>query len=511
MSDHERHLDVAVVGGGVSGLACGLWLHRAGRSVLVLEASSAPGGCVRTLRHEGWTFELGPNAITDPSGAVKLLCEAAGIAARRREAEGAAAKRYIYKSEPTATKGEGSGRLLALPLSPLSFAASPLLSARTKLGLLREPFIAPAPEDTEESVADFVRRRLGPEFLDVLVGPFVSGIYAGDPERLSIRWAIPRIYELEQQHGSLIRGALARRKGPSPSGEPVSFPEGLEELPRAMAGVLGERLVLDTPVVGLERCHEGFLLEARSRHGGTRRIRADRVIIATPADVAAHLLSGIAPEARTLAEIPYAPVVSVALGFREGPFAQQLDGFGFLAPASEKLDLLGCLFSSSLFEGRTPPGCIALTALAGGATRPEMVDLPEGTLLERILRDLRRALGPLPDPIFHHVTRWPRAIPQYQLGHGRFVALAATLQRAFPGLYFAGNWIGGISLADCIRNASALCEAMLGGVGKKGITTADPQDGSPEAALRAARGERADRPAAVALETSGRGQGKAHG
>jgi oxygen-dependent protoporphyrinogen oxidase len=502
MSDHERHLDVAVVGGGVSGLACGLWLHRAGRSVLVLEASSAPGGCVRTLRHEGWTFELGPNAITDPSGAVKLLCEAAGIAARRREAEGAAAKRYIYKSEPTATKGEGSGRLLALPLSPLSFAASPLLSARTKLGLLREPFIAPAPEDTEESVADFVRRRLGPEFLDVLVGPFVSGIYAGDPERLSIRWAMPRIYELERQHGSLIRGALARRKGPAPAGEPVSFPEGLEELPRAMAGVLGEHFVLDTPVAGLERCHGGFHLEARSRNGLTRRLRADRVILAVPADVAARLLSGLAPEARALGEIPYAPVVSVALGLRDGHFARRLDGFGFLAPGSEKLDLLGCLFSSTLFEGRTPPGCVALTALAGGATRPEMVDLPEGALLERILRDLRRALGPLPDPIFHHVTRWPRAIPQYEVGHGRFVALAAAFERSFPGLHFSGNWLGGISLADCIRNASALCEGIVGGAGEKGTGTADP---------RAASDTRVERRAAAGLEASGCSEGEVRG
>jgi oxygen-dependent protoporphyrinogen oxidase len=306
-----------------------------------------------------------------------------------------------------------------------------------------------------------VRRRLGQPYLDTLVGPFVSGVYAGDPEKLSVRWAVKVIHGLEQEHGSLIRGALARRKGPAPGGRLVSFPEGLEELPRALARSLGTDLYLNAEVTGLAQANGGFLLETKEQ-GGIGRLRAERVILAAPADAASRLLSALGPSERCdLAGIPYAPVVSVALGFRDQNLGARLKGFGFLVPRVEDLTILGCLFSSSLFEGRAPEGCVALTVLVGGATQPEILQMDEAALLAMVLRDLRKALGALPDPIFRHVTRWPRAIPQYNLGHGRFVEAARLLEEAFPGIHVGGNLLEGVSLADCIRNARSLADSII--------------------------------------------------
>jgi oxygen-dependent protoporphyrinogen oxidase len=456
MSRPDRQVEVAVVGGGISGLTCGFWLKRAGRSVVVLERSAEPGGSVRTLRQDGWTFELGPNTITDASGVVERLCAAAGLQSRQIEAGTGARNRYIYKRGNKSDRSEESGRLIPLPLSPLAFAATPLLPLRAKLRLFREPFIPPRRDESEESVADFVRRRLGREVLENFVGPFISGVYAGDPERLSVRWAVRRIHALERDHGSLIRGALARRKGPAPGGKLISFKRGLAEISEALAATLEGDLLLRTRATRLRHAPPHFEVETMDEDGRHVSLRASRVILASPADAVAPLLEGLAPgRGSPFAEIPYAAVVSVALGLPDGPFARQLDGFGFLAPRVENLAILGCLFSSSLFEGRTPPRGVALTVLAGGATQPELVQMPEGELMETVARDLRRALGPLPEPVFTHVTRWPRAIPQYNIGHGRFVELARSLEEAFPGLHLAGNLLHGISVSDCIAGVRA--------------------------------------------------------
>lgn len=464
MSIPDQRVAIAIVGGGVSGLTCGFRLKQAGQSVRLLERTHRPGGCVKTLRKDGWIFELGPNTITDATGAIARLCDAVGIGARLVEARREADRRFIYKK---AARGAGApggrGNLILLPVSPPAFFTSNILPLRAKLRLFLEPFIPPRRGGAEESVGDFVRRRLGQPWLDYLVGPFVSGVYAGDPEKLSMQWAVKTIHGIEQAHGSLIRGALARRKGPAPKGRLISFPEGLEELTGALAGMLGQDLHLETEVRALDRSPEGFVLHTRAADGSEARLHAREVVLAVPADVAGRLLSGLAPgRGDALAEIPYSPVVSVALGFQDPDLAARVNGFGFLVPRVEGLGILGCLFSSSIFDDRAPPGAVGLTALVGGATAPEALEMEEEDLLAMVLRELRKALGPLPDPVFRHVARWPRAIPQYNLGHGRFVALAHSLQQEFPGLHVAGNILHGISLSDCIQNAEQLCGSLLG-------------------------------------------------
>lgn len=433
--------DVVVVGAGISGLTAAFHLARAGLEVAVLEASERVGGAITTLRRDGWLFELGPNTVLASRPAVGELIRAAGLEAERLEAPPSARRRYLWKGE----------ELVPLPVGPVGFLTTPLFPLGAKLRLLREPWIRRAPEGVEESIAAFVRRRLGEAFLDYAVGPFVSGVYAGDPERLSVRWAVARIHALEREHGSLIRGALARRKGPAPGGAMISFRDGLESLPLRLAAVVG-RVRTGCPCRRLERRGEGFV--AVTEAGA---YQARRLILAVPADVQARLLGELTGGAgEALAEIPYAPVAVACYGFRRGDVAHPLDGFGFLAPRKESLRLLGCLFPSTLFPGRAPDGHVALTAFAGGRTDPEIVGRDEADLHRGLLADLDRALGLSGEPVFRRLERWPRAIPQFEVGHGRFVELGRRLEAEHPGLHLAGNVFAGVSVPDCIQGAAEL-------------------------------------------------------
>lgn len=447
--------DAVVVGAGISGLTAAFYLARGGLSVAVLEASERVGGAITTLRQDGWLFELGPNTVLASRPAVGELIRDAGLEEELVEAVPAAKKRYLWKGE----------RLLPLPSGPRGFLTTPLFSPGAKLRLLREPWIRRAPEEVEESIGQFVRRRLGGAFLDYAVGPFVSGVYAGDPELLSVRWAVRRIYALERDHGSLIRGALARlrqgrRSGPAPGGAMISFREGLETLPRRLAAEIG-RVRTGSPCRRLTREGDGFVAET-----GAGLFQAPRVILAVPAEVQAGLLAELsAGTSRALAEIPYAPVTVACYGFRRREVAHPLDGFGFLVPRKESLRILGCLFPSTLFPGRAPEGHVALAAFAGGRTDPEIAAWEEEEVHRAVLADLDRSLGLAGEPVFRRLERWPRAIPQFEVGHGRFVELARRLEGEHPGLHLSGNLFSGVSVPDCIQGAAELAAQVLAEAG----------------------------------------------
>ncbi len=449
--------DVVVLGGGISGLTAGFLLKEKGFETVVLEASPRPGGCITTWAHDGFLFEMGPNTVLNNALEIDDLCRSAGILDERLTARPASKKRYIVKN----------GRLVALPGGPLGFAATPLFSVGAKLRLLKEPFIGRAPRDAEESIAQFVRRRLGEEFLQYAVGPFVSGVYAGDPERLSVRHAVGKIYALERDHGGLIRGAFAKKKGPAPAGGLFSFPSGLQALPQRLARRLGDGFRARTGAAAVRRDGGIYTVEAVREDGTVETLAARSVVSAVPAKAAASVLAPLGGDFPALiGGLPYADVALVCLGFPREAVAHPLDGFGFLAPEAEKRHVLGCLFPSSLFPGRAPEGFVALSAFVGGAVHPERAAGSQDDIVGRVLEDLRPLLGISGKPVVARVESWQPAIPQYNVGHGAFKEAASRFEADNPGTFVSGNLLYGVSVGNCIQNATAVAgrvEAFLGG------------------------------------------------
>lgn len=443
---------VAVLGGGITGLTAAWHLRQAGLTPTVFESSVRVGGAIGTVHADGWRHELGPNSLLEGSPEVGEFVTAAGLGSRRIYASPAAGNRYIVRG----------GRPVRMPTSPGTFLTTSLFSLRAKLALLGEPFRARGPADRDESVADFAVRRLGREFLDYAVNPFVGGVYAGDPRRLSVRDGFPKLHALEQKHGSLIRGALARRNtSGGPAGRMFSFADGLEELPRALAQSLGAAVRLKTHVRSLRPHGHSWEVESES-NGARRRDFFSAVVCALPADALVGLNFVDVPRPDGLGglrEIEHPPVASVFTGYRREDVAHALDGFGVLVPEIERRRILGTLFSSSLFPGRAPAGYVALTTFVGGTLQPEIARLDDGALLRVVQEELTSLLGVKREPVFARLQRWPRAIPQYTLGYRRHQEAVAAFEAGAPGLFIGGNCRDGISLANCIASGRRLAQA----------------------------------------------------
>ena len=360
-----------------------------------------------------------------------------------------------------------------------------------------------------------MRRRLGTEFLDYAIDPFVAGIYAGDPEQISVRAAFPKLHALEQRWGSLIRGQILgarerkrQKEAAKNTARSFSFAGGMQQLTDALAAALGA-LALKARVTRLQRDGAGLFTVQAEQDGVAVAWRARTVLLATPADTAAALLREHAADAAAALEsIVYAPVATVASAYALRDIAHALDGFGCLVPRKEQRRVLGVLFSSSMFDGRAPAGTALLTTFVGGQRNPELPQLPEGEIADLAHQEHAALLGARGRPSFQAVTRWPRAIPQYTLGHLGRVARAEGAQRVLPGLFFCANWKGGVSVGDCIRNGHLEAEAVAAWLRNSGGATQlrrhdrrsmipeighfgiDPRPAAGVAARRAAAGRR---------------------
>lgn len=435
-------MDVAVIGAGITGLSAALELRARGARVTVLEASARVGGVITTLQRDGWLVEAGPTSLT-ATAQLEALIDQLGLGAQRIGTQPAAARRYIVRG----------GQLVALPDGPASLAGSAALSAGAKLALLREPLLPARRDADDESLAALVRRRLTSEILDYLVNPLVAGIYAGDPERLSVKYAMPILHDAERKHGSLLVGAVREmkaRRGIVRQKGITSFASGLHALPAAMAASLGDGLLLSTRVTQVERLGSTWRVTTDGAHRGVRDV--DAVLCATPAHAlgALGLPTQVAGTFAAITRITHPPVATLALGFRRDDVAHPLDGFGVLVPAVERRSILGALFSSSVFAGRAPAGHVLLTCFLGGMRQPELGRASLDEVLPQVLDDLRQLLGLRGAPIFRHHQPWSQAIPQYEIGHERVVQAAQSIESALPGLYLAGQWRSGVALGDCI-------------------------------------------------------------
>ncbi len=450
---------VAVIGAGITGLTAAWTLRREGLDVVVFEAAPRGGGAIGSFRVGEWLHETGPNALMENSAEVPALIEEIGLAKQRVYASPAAKKRYVVRDDV----------MHAMPGSPVAFALTDLFSWKAKLKLLGEPWRRRASADEEESVAQFVNRRLGREFLDYAVNPFVGGVYAGDPARLSVKHGFPKLWKLEQEHGSLIRGAIARRNASGgPAGRMFSFAGGLQELPRTMEHLLAGAVRRGTRVRAVRRTGAAWEVEFKTA-GVVLKEKFAAVICALPPDGLAKIaFEGFAhaAELKEWSRIEHAPVASVFTGWRREAVAHPLDGFGVLVPEVERGNVLGTLFSSTIFPRRAPDGHVALTTFVGGVRQPELAGLSEEELCDLVADELRLLVGARGRPEYVHVARWPRAIPQYTLGYGRYLEICAKAEKAAPGLLIGGNGRDGISLSNCIASGRRLAREAGAWVGR---------------------------------------------
>ncbi|MBO0861428.1 MAG: protoporphyrinogen oxidase [Chloracidobacterium sp.] len=444
------NFDSVIIGAGISGLVTAHRLKKIGRDLLLIESGDRVGGVIQSREVEGFLIESGPNSLRGSHEFLDLV-EELNLTGELITAD-PRAPAYIYVD----------GRLQAAPMSPPALVKTKLISNRAKLRLLREPFVKARLEGGEESIASFVRRRLGGEVLERMVAPFLSGVYAGDPEELSVQACFPKLAEFEVEAGGVLRGALrAARRSRKRASRPkrslrpyrlCSFRRGLSALPEALSGSLGDRLLTGARIIDIKSTG-GFEIKFEHR-GEIKTINSQTLVISTPAYVTGRLLGAAAPEiAELVAEIPYVSIASVPLAYRAEQMARKLDGFGFLAPRDEGLRTLGSIWNSSLFAERAPDGWVCLTNFIGGATDPEAVKLGDEELIRIVHNDLNKVLGLSGEPRHLPITRYERAIPQYTLGHASRVERIEAALRGVPGLYVAGNYLRGISLGDCIKQA----------------------------------------------------------
>jgi oxygen-dependent protoporphyrinogen oxidase len=446
---------VAIIGAGITGLTAAFYLKRQGVPVTVYEAGERVGGVIQSIRKNGFLAEFGPNTILETSPKIAQLVRDAGLEARKLNTDPNAEARYVVRY----------GRPIEMPGKPLGFFTTPLFTAKAKLAVLREPFIKPRRDGVEESIAQFVVRRFNQEFLDHAIDALVAGIYAGDPHKLSLPHAFPKLKALEDNYGSMIKGQIFGARDRKKSGEVAkdraakfSFDEGLQVLPDTLAAQLGDSVKLNSPVTKLTQTRDGWLVTMAS---GEAEFGA--VIYCGTAYKLAELLIEAAQQRRpteTFSEISYPPVASVVLGFRREDVAHSCQGFGMLIPKIEGFKILGTIFSSALFPNRAPAGHLNLTSYVGGARYPELALLPPDKLVEVVLTDLRALLGVKGQPAFVHTAFWPKAIPQYNVGYGKYRELLKDIEAKNPKLFFAGHYRDGVSLGDSIVSGVNIAERV---------------------------------------------------
>ncbi len=458
-------LRVAVVGAGISGLACAFRIQQrcaASGTALelhVLEADERAGGTIHTREVDGFRLESGPNGFLDSKPETMDLVKDLGIEDQLLRSDDASRRRFVMVG----------GQLIELPSSPPAFMKSPLLPLGARLRVVREMWVSKRTDGADETVAEFATRRLGPKAYERLVDPFVSGIFAGDPTKLSLKAAFPRLAELEAEYGSLITASrkLAKerendpdRNAAGPSGRLTSFPKGMSTLVHALTTALEGAVHTGERVRDVRRTSDGWTVTTT----GQTLERLDKVVLAIPAGAAASILGRLDDAlALPLSRIPYPAVAVVALGFRREQVKHPLDGFGFLIPSTEKRNILGCLWTSSIFPGhRAPHGHVLLRSMCGGARNSDFALQDDASLTSAVRQELDGLLGLNGEPALTSIQRWPQAIPQYVQGHlERREALYETLAK-YEGLYVTGNALKGVGVNDCTREAAVVAERVVG-------------------------------------------------
>lgn len=460
---------MVVIGAGISGLVCAYRLKQLGIRAMVLEASARPGGLIATVRRDGYLFEIGPQGPRFPASIWRIVCEL-GLE-REFVAGDPNAKRYIVRA----------GKLECAPFSPGGLISTGLVGIGSKLRILGEPLGSTRPPETEENVAEFVRRKFGDEVLDYLVDPIVSTVFLGDAEKMGMASAFPALVAWERESGSLARGAIHSRRrkrdaargdtgvelgGGGKRGEALkvtdalpslgSFRDGMATLTDAIAKSLGENIRYDATVSAIACDATGDGWELSLRGGG--KITSEALVAAAPAYTAGELLGATAPDlAEELRTIEYAPMRVVTLAYERAQVGHSLEGFGFMVPRKEGMRTICTFWNSSLFPDRAPEGKVVITSFARG---------DDGGTRE-VVAENAKMLGIAGEPVESQIWRDTRAMPQYNVGHAARVERIESMAQAKRGLHLAGNYLRGRSLGECAEVAIRVAEAVSAGVSSR--------------------------------------------
>ena len=470
---------IAVVGGGISGLTAAYTLAQARErgapvSEILIDADNRLGGVVRTDHLEGFVLEGGPDSFISEKPEAAALCREMGLGDSLIGSNDGERLTYILHNGNLVTLPEGLMLLAPTRIRPI--LNSPLLPLSSKLMVATEWFVTPTkPRDTDESIATFVRRHFGKAMLENIVDPLLAGVYGGEANSLSVEAVLPRFREMENQYGSLVRGALAasrRMKKAAKKKEGgdqtinslfVTLKNGLGDLIQALESRLDPaRIHLGQRVVSIERTEHHWKSPYRIRCEGDQAHEADTIILALPVHACAAFFSFLNKEsADAFRAVPYSSAITVNLGFDEAVAAGLPPGFGFLVPAKERSRLLACTFVHNKFPHRAPPGKALLRCFLGGSRDPDVMELTNNEILLLVRRELRNILGLDTQPMFSLVSRWPSAMAQYNVGHEDRIMRIASLIEKYPRLYLAGNAYSGIGISDCIRTGRAAAERAL--------------------------------------------------
>jgi oxygen-dependent protoporphyrinogen oxidase len=453
---------IVIVGAGISGLSAAYRVQQRlpTAEVRVLEAGSHPGGTIGTVRRDGFQVEIGPNGFLDTKPTTLELAQDVGLREHLVAARESAGKnRYLFLGD----------KLERLPSGPMDLLKSPLLSWRGKLSFLCERFRGRGRADADESIDAFARRRAGAEVAETFADAMVTGIFAGDPGRLSLPACFPRVAALEREHGSVLKGfaraAKQRRADAKARGVPYerpgklwSFREGLGLLVDTLAQRLRTPPEYGVAVRRLRKADDGTWTVVGE---GTQCWPADAVVLTCPAHQQVGILEEIDEAlARRIAEIPFNRIAVIAVAFRAVDVRTSVDGFGFITPQRLGRDLLGVQWCSSIYPGRAPEGTVLMRAMCGGWKRGDMVGWDDERLLSAVRAELRLAMGIEAAPVFHYIVRWERGIPQYHLGHLERLDWINERLARHPRLYLAGNSYRGVAMNECTEQASLLAERL---------------------------------------------------
>ncbi len=442
---------VIVLGAGISGLTTAYLLHKDGYDVTILEKNDKVGGSIETVIENGLLFDRGPNSALETTPLIAQLVDELNLSEQFIYANKKGNKRYILRNN----------KLHALAISPLAFIKSKLFSGKAKLRLLKEPFVGKSRDGYYQSIAEFVTRRLGQEFLDYAINPFVAGVYAGNPEDLSVKSAFPKLYALEEEYGGLIVGTIRsirkrkkRKEQSKPSAKILSFKDGMKVLPEAIANHLGNRVKLNAEVVSIRKTADGNYGVTYNEGEQSLTLLTDIILSTIPAYTAAELFGHFEDGIRKhLNAVYYPPVLVLYLAYNKDDIGQPLDGFGFLIPSKEEKSFLGAIWSSVLFPNRAEDNKASFTLFIGGSRNPGFIYDDEEELIKTVREEFEELMKIKGEPVHLAKRFWEKAIPQYTIGYVEHENYFDHFEKDYRGIFLSGNYRGGISVGDCIKNA----------------------------------------------------------